>query len=65
MGIVRLLGCGAVRLSTDACECEGRRAWPEALVVGEFRVVTAAPAVEVAATDGAKQSAADGTQCLR
>jgi hypothetical protein len=64
MGIVRLLGRGAVRRSTDACGREGRRAWTEAVVVGEWRVVVRAPAVEVVAAEGAKQRAADQT-CVR
>jgi len=65
MGIVRVVGRGAVRLSTDACEREGRRTRTEALVVGEWRVVVPAPAVDVAAPDGAKQSAADRTRVRR
>jgi len=64
MGIVRLLGRGAVRRSTDACERKGRWAWIELLVVGEWRGVVRAPAVEVVAADGAKQRTADRT-CVR
>lgn len=64
-GIVRVVGRGAMRLSTEACEREGRRTWSEALVVGEWRVVVPAPAVDVAATEGAKQSAADRTGVRR
>ena len=44
MGIVKLLGRDAVRLWTDASEREGRWAWTEALVVGEWPVLVPAPA---------------------
>ena len=65
MGIVRLLGRGAVRLLTDAREREGRRALIEALVVGEWPVVVPAPVVGVVTPAGAKQSAADRTRVRR
>ena len=65
MGIVRRLGRGAVRLLPAACEREGRRAWIEALVVGEWSVVVPAPVVGVVTTAGATQSAAHRTRVRR
>jgi hypothetical protein len=65
MGIVRRLGRGAVRLLTDACEREGRRALIEALVVGEGPMVVPAPVMGIVTTAGATQSAADRTRVRR
>jgi hypothetical protein len=65
MGIVRLLGRGAVRLFADACECERRRVWTEAPVVGEWRVVVPALVLGIVPTAGATQRATDRMRIRR
>ena len=65
MGIVRRLGRGTVRLLPAACEREGRGAWIEALVVGEWPVLVPAPVVGVVTTAGVTQRAANRTRVRR
>ena len=65
MGIVRLSGREAVRLSTEAREREGRLAWSEARGVGRRPVVGPLSVVQIVAREGARHSAADRTGVRR
>jgi len=65
MGIVRLLGRGGVRRSTDACEREGRRAWTGAHVGSAWPVVVPEPGGKTGANEDAGQIAPDQTPVCR
>jgi hypothetical protein len=62
MGIVWRLGRAAVRLSTEAGEREGRRAWTKARVGGAGPVGVPARAVDTGANEDARQIAPDQTR---
>ena len=62
MGIVRLPGRDAVRLSTGSREREGRPAARDAREMAHRPVVVAASSLEIAAMEGARHGAADRTR---
>jgi len=61
MGIVRLVGRGAMRLSTEAWARDGRPAWTEARVGGDWPVVLLVRSGECATNDDARQIAPEQT----
>jgi hypothetical protein len=65
MGIVRLSGRDAVRLSTVAREREGQLASSDARGVGPGYAVGAGSVVDLAASEGARHTAADRTRVRR
>ncbi len=59
MGIVRLVGRGPMRLSTDAGERDRQRTWTEARVVAEWPVGVCACVVDTEPNSGARQIVPD------
>ena len=65
MGIVRLSGRDAVRLSTDACERAGQPGSSEAHGVGQPHEVVRPWLVDIVAKERARQSTADRPRVRR
>jgi hypothetical protein len=65
MGILRLCGRDAVRLSSKAREREGRLASRHSREIAQCPVVVAAPSMDIVAMSGLRHSAADRTRVRR